>query len=157
MGKEMLVLTLLPRVPSSEWLAGVTKTSPGFSTVAADSGPQQHRPEVPGPVSDTTAPPSAGKQREAPPAAPGTRTPEPRLPGRRRPRRAPSQRRKGRRAPPLLAGQWAPGPRAVCLRLCQGNFKQEKSLYRGWKGESGARSPAAEAEEDEWPQVRTSS
>lgn len=28
-------------------------------------------------------------------------------------------------------------------RLLQGNLEQEKSLYRGWKGESGARNPAA--------------
>ncbi|MEJ1275741.1 hypothetical protein NN561_006639 [Cricetulus griseus] len=55
--------------------------------------------------------------------------------------------------PPFQVSQWAPGPRAVCLRPRQGNLREEKSLYRVWKGKSEARNPAA-GEEDAQPQVR---
>lgn len=114
MGKEMLVLTLLPRVPSSEWLAGVPKTSPGSSTVPADSGPQQHRPEVPGPVSDTTAPPSAGKQREASPRLRGPARRSPALRAAADPAARPRSVEKADAPRPFPPANGRPG-RALCV------------------------------------------
>lgn len=149
----MLVSELGPWTPSSEWLRGCPGEHRGSPWSPPKATCQHHQPEAwEARLGDL---PLRGREsRGEPPAAAqwDPLGPEP------RPRPPPSPSRRGGRArpAPCPAGQWAPGPRTVCPRLRQGNLKQEKSLYRGCKGESGARNPAAREEEDERPQVRAS-
>lgn len=109
-------------------------------------------PEAPGPVSTTPAGAGRGSRGERPHAAQwDPHSPQP------RPSSSATSRRRGGRARPTPSHPTNGRPgRAECPRLRQGNLKQEKSLYRGYKGKSAARDPASREEEDERCQVRAS-